>query len=289
MNCNTVGALVVGLFAAFIAPSNAQPGPYFTIGTGQTVGVERIDPLLSQGKVSNHVHSVVGGNAFGPTMDFATTQKSTCSTVPIKADLSNYWFPTLYFKDPKDNTFTRVPQLPYHKIYYKYGRHDSTFDTEMSEFPSGFRMITGNAMLRENDGSNGTSTVPGNTLNWECHQDGSSPTDMGFPKGFTSCNAHNLGGLAASMRFPSCWNGQDFDAKSPLAHMAFPTNQDGMAGCPTSHNVKRFPEVFIENYLDVSPFDGKYGANDNPWVLAQGDNTGFGYHMDFVSASIQIY
>ena len=270
-----------GLVAALAARADADA--FFTIGMGMPVAIERVDPLLAAGQVSNHVHAVLGGNAFQASMDFATTQKSICSTNPVRDDLSNYWMPALYFQDPKDGTFTRVPENPFHKIYYKFGTHANVPDPEMSEFPSGFRMITGNAMLRSDDGSAGNGSHPGNSMNWQCHDGGNTPQGIGFPTGFTSCNANYLGGLAASMRFPSCWNGQDFNPKAPQAHMAFPTNADGMAGCPAPFNVKRFPEIFAEYWLDTKPFDGKYSANDKPWVLAQGDPTGFGFHMDFLN------
>ena len=265
-----------GLLAALVAPAVAQNGAYFIIGAGMPVALERGDPLLSPGVPSNHVHSVVGGNAFTLQMDFATTQTSTCSTVGPIPDKSNYWMPALYFQDKNAGTFTRVPEKPDHQIYYKYGNNDDTADMTRSEFPQGFRMITGNAKLRADDGSHGTA---GSQMMWMCHDGASNPQGIGFPSGFTNCDNY---GFAASMRFPSCWNGVDFNADDPLAHMAFPTNQDGIAGCPAGHNYQRFPEIFIEYYLDTTTFNGKYSADEIPWVLAQGDPTGYGFHMDFV-------
>jgi hypothetical protein len=274
MRSNTFGASILSLLAALAAPVAAQQAPYFTIGTGMPVVLGRVDPLLSAGKISNHVHSVVGGNGFAPVMDFAQTQTSDCSTVRVKVDKSNYWMPALYYKSPHNASFIRVPELAEHKIYYKYGKGDQTPDLERSEFPKEFRMLTGNAMLRSHDVSH---DVGGNELNWQCHGPDPKP-GPGFPK-FTSCSY----GLAATIRFPSCWNGQDFDPAKPHAHMAFPSAQGGMAGCAAPYNVKRFPEIMIEYWLDVSTFDGDYGMNDSPWTLSMGDNTGYGFHADFVS------
>ena len=271
---SSFGVSTVCLLATLAAHVIADDGAYFIAGSGMSVVLERVDPLLSPGKPSNHVHSVLGGNAFAATMDFAQTQTSDCSTLPIKADKSNYWMPALYYKSPHNSSFIRVPEKPDNKIYYKYGGPNNVIDTERSEFPQDFRMMAGNAMLRADDGSFGDD---GNQLNWYCH----GPPDIratGFPK-FTSCSY----GLAATMRFPSCWNGQPFDPAKPLAHMAFPGQQIGLAGCTAPHNVKRFPEIMIEHWLDVSSFDGDYGIDDNPWVLAPGDNTGFAMHLDFVS------
>lgn len=272
---NPSGISIVSLLASLAAPIAANPGPYFFMETKMPVVLERVDPLLSAGKISNHVHSVVGGNGFAPTMDFAQTQTSDCSTVPVKADKSNYWMPALYYKSPHNASFIRVPERPEHKIYYKYGNGDYNFDLEISEFPKEFRMITGNAMLRSLDVSHDTA---GNQLNWFCHGPPDEKT-TGFPK-FTSCAY----GLAATIRFPSCWNGQDFDPAKPRAHMDFPTQDFGLAGCRAPYNVKRFPEILIEYWLDVSTFDGDYGINDSPFTLSMGDNTGYGFHADFVSS-----
>ncbi|KAI4210106.1 MAG: hypothetical protein LQ351_007008 [Letrouitia transgressa] len=270
----------IALLTAFAAPSLAGPynGPYFTLGVGKPLVTDRLDPLLTPGKPASHVHSIIGGNAFAATMDYEKTQTSTCTNIPLKDDLSNYWMPTVYFHS-KNGSFIRVPEKPFHKLYYKFGNSGNQRNPDVVEFPKGFRMMTGTSSLRSDDGSfeNG-----GNQLNWQCHGKGSSPRATGFPKGFTECDADYLGGLAATMRFPSCWNGNDFDAAKPLAHMAFPKG-DGLAGCPTGFQKARFAEIMVEYWLDVSPFNGEYSANDSPWVLSNGDPTGYGFHMDFIN------
>lgn len=256
---------------------------YFVQYTGGYLVTERVDPLLSPGVASNHVHSITGGNGFKANMTFEDTQDSTCTTVEVTQDLSNYWMPALYFNN--NGKFYKVPEANTRKIYYKYGNNDCSADASRSEFPQGFRMMTGSAIQREkNDTMMGSA---GNQMQWVCHDGASNPTATGFPTGFQSCNDKYISGLAASMRFPSCWNGNDFDIANPLAHMAFPTNADGMAGCPTPFNKARFPEIFIEYYLDISSFDHitkDYNDPKNPpWVLADGDGTGFSFHMDFIN------
>ncbi|KAL8778640.1 MAG: hypothetical protein Q9213_007330 [Squamulea squamosa] len=271
MRSTSFHAQAIACLAALAAPVSAQRDYYFTFGSGSLVQ-ERLDPLINPGGVSGHVHSVVGGNAFSATMDFGTTQSSSCTSVDIIPDKSNYWMPNLYFH--KNGKFTLVPERsPKHKIYYKYGDGGRP-GADRSEFPKNFRMMAGNANLRSDDGSMGS---PGSQLEWFCH--GPQLKTTGIPKGFTSCPD----GLAVAMRFPSCWSGRDFDASQPLAHMSYPTNQGGIAGCPEGFNKARFPEIFIEYWLDVSQFDGQYGANDSPFVLSNGDPTGYGFHMDFLN------
>ncbi|KAL8951260.1 MAG: hypothetical protein Q9222_002762 [Ikaeria aurantiellina] len=276
MRSTSSGLQALALLAALTAPSLAQQDYYFIVGSSALV-TERLDPLLNPGATSGHVHSVIGGSAFSSTMDFAATQGSSCTSVDVVDDKSNYWMPNVYFH--KNGKFTRVPEIsPKHKVYYKYGASGKP-DPEKSEFPQGFRMMAGNANLRSDDGSFGSA---GNQLNWQCHGPGGQKA-TGFPKGFTSCTGNNVGGLAATMRFPSCWNGQDFNKDAPMAHMSYPTNQNGLAGCPAPFNKARFPEVMVEYWLDTSPFDGQYGADEVPWVLANGDPTGLGFHMDFIN------
>ncbi|KAL8873114.1 MAG: hypothetical protein Q9174_001361 [Haloplaca sp. 1 TL-2023] len=267
---------VLAFLAALTTPIYGQRGAYFTMGSDSLV-TESLDPLLSPGTKSSHVHSVFGGSGFSASADFAALSASKCTSLDVIDDKSAYWTPTLYFN--KGGQFTRVPEtFVKHKLYYKYGKGDNTPDLEQTEFPEGFRMMAGNANLRSDDGSMGSG---GSQLNWQCHRSG-GPKTTGFPKGFTDCNGY-ISGLAATMRFPSCWNGQDFNKDAPLAHMSYPTNRDGMAGCPEGFKKARFPEIMIEYWLDTKPFDNQYGANEIPWVLSNGDPTGYGFHMDFLN------
>ncbi|KAL8959074.1 MAG: hypothetical protein Q9193_003998 [Seirophora villosa] len=277
MLSNAFNAQALALLSALVTPTLAQHGAYFTMGSPALV-IDSLDPMINPGGQSAHVHSVVGGSAFAASMDFGLTQTSRCTTFGVKDDKSNYWMPAVYFH--KNGKFTLVPEnSPKHKVYYKYGTGYNRPDLDRSEFPQGFRMFSGNSNLRSDDGSH---SVGGTQLNWVCHaRDAKRAT--GFPKGFNNCNGGYVGGLAATMRFPSCWNGNDFNKDAPMAHMAFPTNADGMAGCPEGFKKARFPEIMMEYWLDVSQFDGQYGPDEVPWVIANGDPTGMSFHMDFLN------
>ena len=91
---------IIALFSLLTAPALAQQGAYFVLGTGMPLTIERVDPVMSPGSsVSQHVHSVVGGNGWASTMNFAQTQTSTCSTAEPVADKSNYVSLTLNSAD----------------------------------------------------------------------------------------------------------------------------------------------------------------------------------------------
>jgi hypothetical protein len=79
--------------------------------------VERADPIVSPGKQSGHAHTIMGGNGFGLTETYAQARAATCSTCKVKADNSNYWVPSLYYRG-QDGTVTSVKQTTGSLIYY---------------------------------------------------------------------------------------------------------------------------------------------------------------------------
>jgi len=262
-------------FVAFTAALTATAtafdcnGPYFSFynRNGNSMSYQRLDPALFPGQESPHLHSFDGGNGLAASMGFDTTQGSSCTTARIKPDKSLYWRPTLYWNG--NNTgFYRVPDK-YLKVYYKFG-DSGNIRANVTGFPENFKMIAGNPFKRSDDGNN-----PGG-IKWSCKGANYASIDsVGFPKGFTSC----LEGLATEITFPSCWNGNAIDPANPGAHMAWPTaGGTGINACPTGFKQACFPAIFIEFWYDISVFDGQYSTDSVPWVLANGDPTGFGFH-----------
>ncbi|KAF2268138.1 hypothetical protein CC78DRAFT_455444, partial [Lojkania enalia] len=248
-------------------------GAYFSFYNrgGNAMSYQRLDPAIFPGSQSPHLHSFDGGNALSSSMSFATTQESTCTTARIKPDKSLYWRPTLYWNG--NNTgFYRVPDQ-FLKIYYKFGDAGNV-RANVTEFPENFRMIAGSPLLRSDDGSN----AKGPNVRWACHTESEMISNTGFPTGFTSCK----NGFASEITFPACWNGNDINPSDPTAHMAWPSaGGTGIDACPEGFKHSRFPTIFIEFWYDISSFDGQYSANSSPWVLSNGDSTGYGFHADF--------
>jgi hypothetical protein len=60
-----------------------------------------MDPIISPGKASGHVHAVQGGNAFALAMTTNQTLTSTYTSSLVKNNKSNYWTLSLYFRDPR--------------------------------------------------------------------------------------------------------------------------------------------------------------------------------------------
>ncbi|KAF9522947.1 hypothetical protein CPB83DRAFT_863686 [Crepidotus variabilis] len=261
-------------------------------GCSQLV-TERFDPLVTPGKVSPHVHQVVGGNAFNLTMDPANDLQalSTCTTCRFKEDKSNYWTATLYFKHP-NGSFIRVNQMANHNtgpglqsggmtIYYFQPTG------KFSIFPKGFRMTVGNAQRRS--GSSKPANGPERSLSFRCF--GSDPYNMGDgTPGSGSTDSFDLpkqpcaGGIRSNIYFPTCWDGKNTDSPDHQSHVAAPAGGPMAAGCPSTHPVV-IPQLFMEIVWDTRPFNDKAlwpKDGSQPFVFSMGDPYGFGQHADYV-------
>lgn len=81
--------------------------------------IQRADPIVTPGKPSQHVHAIVGGNAFRRTMsDANSAELATATTCDKKLDHSNYWVPHLYHKDSQGR-YSLVPWTGTVKIKFE--------------------------------------------------------------------------------------------------------------------------------------------------------------------------
>ena len=114
MHSNSLNVAALGLLASLTAPVHA----YWRMGCPGTLVTERLDPIVNAGKASGHAHIILGGNGFAPTMDYASTQASTCTSCSIKGDNSNYWVPNMYYH-AQNGSFISVPTQG-GTVYYQY-------------------------------------------------------------------------------------------------------------------------------------------------------------------------
>jgi hypothetical protein len=77
----------------------------------------RADPIISPGRPSSHVHTVMGASNFGLNVTGESLRQSRCTTAKPKGDLSAYWFPTVYFQDPETGLLEQVKMF-YMNVYY---------------------------------------------------------------------------------------------------------------------------------------------------------------------------
>ena len=260
--------------AATLSQTVAQQMVMFTPG-GDDTSVQRIDPILAPGGISGHVHQVFGSNGLSAEMSYESLQQADCTTVGSAEfqgnaqDKSVYWHPALYMEVNDDSGYIRVPTNG-HKLYYLdigEGQKRQPF-----EYPHGFRILAGDPFLRA------PASNP-NIILWKCSTGGSYNVGNsgGFPTGVSTCSDYPY--FYGSVEFPHCWNGDAFDLSAPTAHMSYPEGGSPRSGsCPSSHPI-RLPHLFIENFFDLDSVASKVKANS--FVLAQGDDTGFGFHADF--------
>ncbi|KAF2225976.1 hypothetical protein BDZ85DRAFT_193191, partial [Elsinoe ampelina] len=273
MHFNNVVSAAISL-AALAAPVDA----FWRMSCPGRIMTSRMDPIVNPGAISGHVHTISGGNAFNYSMTYADTQKSTCSSCPIKQDLSNYWVPNLYYRT-KDGKFIDVPQAGdgtgvYGGMIVYYLQRGGPNNDALKAFPKDFRMLAGNPYKR-----NYTDDFAGQAVSFVClNYSGKSGYFNKFPD--TPCPD----GLRAQIFFPSCWDGVNLDSADHMSHMAYPTKYSYDNGpCPATHPVHLI-SIFYEIIFSTAGFEWwtPDGA-EQPFVFSTGDPTGYGFHGDFLN------
>lgn len=176
---------------------------------------------------------------------------STCTSCTFSEDFSNYWTAVLYFR-ARNGTYRRVRQFPNVGLradggitVYYIPPYDGK--TTVTAFKPGFRMLVGDAALREKQGMQKQL----------CHRCLGSGYDRGgapctgtdsqtLPAGFCA------GGIRTTVTFPTCWDGKNIDSPDHKSHVAYPKTGtfESTGTCPDTHPV-RLPQLMYEVMWDV--------------------------------------
>ncbi|CAG8972007.1 hypothetical protein HYALB_00008292 [Hymenoscyphus albidus] len=261
-------------------------------GCSQIV-VERLDPLVNPGtNHSPHVHQVTGGNAFSASVASSDVFKiANCTTCSFSEDLSNYWNANLYFK-ARNGTYKRVPQVPNRGLTGEVGGmtvyYTSPYDgSKVTAFKPGFQMLAGHAEQR----------VPGGVTQWNaicfrCYNAKNFGGENQAPCSDKTVDSVSLstkacpGGICTNIRFPTCWDGVNWDSADHLSHVSYPASKasEDNGPCPSTHPVK-LPQLMFEVIWDTTSFNDKSlwpTDGSQPFVFSMGDNTGYGQHGDYI-------
>lgn len=132
-------ALACTIFTAQHAKATTADPIFFILSHGR-MKTSRVDPIVSPGQLSSHVHNFVGMNGIdaNTTTVEALVEASTCTTAPLTDDKSSYWAPQLYTYN-RNNTFSPV-SLSFVNTYYLMRGN-----TNITAFPRGLKMVAGNA------------------------------------------------------------------------------------------------------------------------------------------------
>ncbi|KAG6910694.1 hypothetical protein DXG01_008738 [Tephrocybe rancida] len=198
------------------------------------------------------------------------------------ADNSNYWFPKLYFQDPKTKLFEAVGNGGLLVYYQNRGNGDvANGGTGLKAFPPGFKMLTGNPTARSKKytpGEGSQAELRERAIAWAClRYTTSNPGYEGYGFPTTDCEA----GFNARLHMPACWDGVNLDSPDHISHTAFLSGLDNGA-CPSTHPVY-FMKLFYEVTWDVHEFASRWNPAVDKWpfVYATGDPTGYSWHGDF--------
>ncbi|KAF9043060.1 hypothetical protein BJ165DRAFT_219234 [Panaeolus papilionaceus] len=247
----------------------------------------RLDPIVSPGvSPSNHVHTVHGANKFALNSTFDTLRTSTCTSCLVAQDLSNYWFPKLYFRDPQTGKFEEVPNGGLLVYYQNRGNADvAKGGPGLKAFPPGLKMVSGTPVRRSRKytpGSGSQQELAERAIEWSCLRytattgyDSTKTGATGFPD--TTCEA----GLNARIHMPACWDGVNLDSPDHTSHTAFLSGLDN-GDCPSTHPVAMM-KMLYEVTWDVQSLASKWDPAKDAWpfVYSTGDTTGYSWHADF--------
>lgn len=82
--------LLAPLFATLVLVGHTNA--FFRLPCDNPLIVERVDPIVSFGKVGGHTHTIAGASNFSPNATFADLRKSTCTSCRVKQDMSSASF-----------------------------------------------------------------------------------------------------------------------------------------------------------------------------------------------------
>lgn len=175
-------------------------------------GLGYIDPIVSPGQPSAHLHQIFGNTATTPDSTYESLRAgpgSTCDGGLL--NLTPYWFPAMI--DAQGNVVgAERMQIYYKGLGYAPGGLAGAQESirEIETLPAGLRMISTARTWRCENNTNEGGRIP------------------------DSCGGSRLMG---EVKFPSCWDGRNLDSPDHRSHMAFPSRDPDLGNlrCPASH------------------------------------------------------
>jgi len=223
------------------------------------IGHARVDPILSDSCLSDHVHTFYGPQSgvdprridSNDPLELHSRLVGTSVdelTGNVEENKSMYWHPTVYKYNRSTNTYTR-DIMAQSSAYY-------VWDTgETKAFPNGFQMISGFDTAKSGAIAECVNEQPCDA--GDCYTESTF-----FPA--TKCDE-----LEVSMRMPECWDGVSINSPpGHTDHVAY-ANEEG--DCPSSHPVK-VPQIHL--FFRIMPYDGGWHTFS--------DGSGV-FHADYVS------
>jgi hypothetical protein len=219
----------------------------------------------------------MGASTFGALVnddtDFDPDQGTTCN---VAQDMSMYWSPSLYYKDPQDGTLSIVKTSHTH-YYIVIGDGYIKKGNKLHVFPKGFRYIAG-------DNNDRTPSFGDDRASWHCivDQPGNKNLFLHEPK-FSSLPPRVLQdgreclSWQAVMKLPTCWTGKSLDSDNHKKHMAYMTD---FSTCPDTHPIL-LPQLMYQAEFHMD--DISKNAKPSDFILSNGDVTMASFHADYIA------
>lgn len=263
----------------------------------------RLDPLVNPNTCAGHVHSVFGSSAFSNQIakrditdkdwqdDTLKFDQTTSNVIP---NLSIYWAPSLYIRNPDDLLYYIVPTFS--RAYYRI-RHAND-RTEINPFPLFLRLIAGNAGRFTEWDPNDPSEDGHDDIRWTTRSNRQSTNyqehgDWGYLRDYTMAEIGSMLQLEMNINFPNCLalksNGKPRTRSGNFRNHASYSDPNDILSCPPDFPY-RIPTLNLEVRYDLKAmrqhvnFTNDDIVNDmDNWYLATGDTSGAGAHADFIS------
>merc|ERR1719454_2461343 len=240
-------------------------------------GVVRTDPLTFSeiGEcLSDHVHRYYGSvsdRTMRPEVSYEDMRNATGNTGNVEENKSLYWNPAIYkvLNQDGDNKTFELVDVWFASAYYVWRTGDA------KSFPNGLKMRAKNdneKLTRARAVCSGPSACEREDKGGCSAYGPSNQAEHGFLP-VDACWE-----LEINIKFPTCWDGVNLEAKDGVEHVVYADECDGKEhnecfdfDCPASHPVK-MPELHL--YVRVLDYEG--GAH----VFADGSDV---FHSDYFS------
>jgi len=238
-------------------------------------GTVRTDPLMfsQTGEcLSDHVHRFYGAasdRTMRPEVSYSDLRNAPGNTGNVEENKSLYWNPAIYkVVNQNGNKEYQIVDVWFASAYYLWRTGQAT------AFPNGLKM-----KASDNEEVARVRAVCDGKYNCE-------RTDAGGCQPYGPSNQQQHGflplkgcsELEINIKFPTCWDGVNLEAKDGVKHVVYADECDGKEhnecfdfDCPASHPV-RMPELHL--YVRVLDYEG--GAH----VFADGSDV---FHSDYFS------
>jgi|SRR5688572_3018599 len=205
-------------FLSFATPAQAFNGAVLL--PCPFVNQAQVDPIVSPGAVSHHMHDFFGGGPVTSTTTSSTLRAGNTSC-QIKSDRAAYWVPSVV---KTNGEFAKPTGFA---VYYRAAM-TTTSTTRIQPFPPELAFVSGNPRNTDKFKSAG---------NWRCT--GGSPIKS-IP---TNCGGK---GFQLTFAFARCWDGVTLKSSVTPSPYMRGTLADG--SCPSTHPVPLPQLSYIINW-----------------------------------------